>query len=92
MPIEETGNMIIMALSYVQKTGDKSMITTYVRSFPTFSHSYHLKADFDWYSRHYSNNGLDISLRTLLSLKTNCPQTISPVPWLTRRTWLLKEL
>jgi len=40
MPIEETGNMIIMALSYVQKTGDESMITTYVSSLPSLFFSF----------------------------------------------------
>ncbi|KAJ6452366.1 DUF1793-domain-containing protein [Mycena vulgaris] len=29
MPVEESGNMIIMALSYAQKTGDLSHLTTY---------------------------------------------------------------
>ncbi|KAJ6539470.1 hypothetical protein B0H19DRAFT_1213411 [Mycena capillaripes] len=29
MPVEESGNMIIMALSYVQKTGDMSQLTQY---------------------------------------------------------------
>ncbi|KAF9451663.1 DUF1793-domain-containing protein [Macrolepiota fuliginosa MF-IS2] len=29
MPVEESGNMVIMALSYVQKTNDKSQITQY---------------------------------------------------------------
>ena len=30
MPLEESGNMLIMTLSYVQKTNDKSLLTTYV--------------------------------------------------------------
>ncbi|KAF7790090.1 hypothetical protein EIP86_001040 [Pleurotus ostreatoroseus] len=29
MPLEESGNMLIMTLSYVQKTNDKSLLTTY---------------------------------------------------------------
>ncbi|KIY74089.1 DUF1793-domain-containing protein [Cylindrobasidium torrendii FP15055 ss-10] len=29
MPVEESGNMIIMALSYAQRTGDNSQLTTY---------------------------------------------------------------
>ncbi|KAG5651964.1 hypothetical protein H0H81_006779 [Sphagnurus paluster] len=29
MPVEESGNMLIMALSYAQKTGDKSQLTQY---------------------------------------------------------------
>ncbi|KAK0206361.1 hypothetical protein DFS33DRAFT_1272855 [Desarmillaria ectypa] len=31
MPVEESGNMIIMALNYAQKTGDTSQLTKYVR-------------------------------------------------------------
>jgi hypothetical protein len=31
MPLEECGNLIIMTLSYTQKTGDLSLIKTYVR-------------------------------------------------------------
>ncbi|PCH41118.1 DUF1793-domain-containing protein [Wolfiporia cocos MD-104 SS10] len=31
MPIEESGNMLIMSLSYVQKSGDTSLITTYYK-------------------------------------------------------------
>ena len=34
MPLEESGNMLIMTLSYVQKTGDQSLINTYVRPPP----------------------------------------------------------
>ncbi|THH32901.1 hypothetical protein EUX98_g1248 [Antrodiella citrinella] len=30
MPVEESGNILIMTLSHVQRTGDKSLITTYV--------------------------------------------------------------
>lgn len=30
MPLEESGNMLIMTLSYVQKTNDLSLLTTYV--------------------------------------------------------------
>lgn len=30
MPVEECGNMLIMALSYAQKTGDYSLLYTYV--------------------------------------------------------------
>ncbi len=33
MPVEESGNMIIMALSYAQKTGDTSQLTKYVRPY-----------------------------------------------------------
>ncbi|KAG9017718.1 hypothetical protein FRB95_007102 [Tulasnella sp. JGI-2019a] len=29
MPLEESGNMLIMTLSYAQKTGDNSLLTTY---------------------------------------------------------------
>ena len=32
MPVEESGNMLIMTLSYVQKTNDQSLINSYVRS------------------------------------------------------------
>lgn len=30
MPVEECGNMLIMTLSYAQKTGDLSLLTNYV--------------------------------------------------------------
>lgn len=30
----ESGNMLIMTLSYVQRTNDQSLITTYVCSYP----------------------------------------------------------
>lgn len=30
MPVEECGNMLIMTLSYVQKTNDTSLLSTYV--------------------------------------------------------------
>lgn len=38
MPVEESGNMLIMALSYARETGDNSLITNYVRppSHPTY--------------------------------------------------------
>ena len=32
MPVEESGNMLIMTLSYTQRTGDLSLIQTYVSS------------------------------------------------------------
>lgn len=32
MPVEECGNMLIMALSYSKKTGDNSLLTEYVSS------------------------------------------------------------
>ncbi|KAF7299431.1 hypothetical protein MIND_00892900 [Mycena indigotica] len=37
MPVEESGNMIIMALSYAQKTGDLSHIKKYVPLFDQFA-------------------------------------------------------
>ena len=34
MPVEESGNMLIMTLSYARETGDNSLITNYVRLNP----------------------------------------------------------
>jgi hypothetical protein len=31
MPVEESGNMLIMTLSYTQATNDQFLISTYVR-------------------------------------------------------------
>ena len=39
MPVEESGNMIIMALSYIQKTGDTSQAEKYVCFISLFSGS-----------------------------------------------------
>lgn len=33
MPVEECGNMLIMTLSHAQKTGDHSLLTTYVSEY-----------------------------------------------------------
>ena len=34
MPVEESGNMLIMTLSHARETGDNSLITNYVRPLP----------------------------------------------------------
>lgn len=41
MPVEECGNMLIMTLSYAQKSGDNSVLTKYVSNhlFSSMSHS-----------------------------------------------------
>ncbi|KAL1747685.1 hypothetical protein HDZ31DRAFT_80256 [Schizophyllum fasciatum] len=38
MPVEECGNMLIMALSYTQKTGDRSLINDYINLFDQWTH------------------------------------------------------
>lgn len=39
MPVEESGNMLIMTLSHARETGDNSLITNYVRTSPSLLRS-----------------------------------------------------
>ena len=86
MPVEESGNMLIMTLSHARETGDNSLITSYVRPSPNLSHAALIADNTALHSTSSSTNGRSTSSRTRSSRATSSARTTSRAISRTRRT------
>ena len=88
-PIPESGNQLIMALSYTQKTSDNSLITKYVRK-PCFTPILVITHMTRVISNPCTTNSVVTSLRTVCIWTASFPLTGMLVCWGIRQTLLSK--